>query len=348
MTSGAASRQHPEQVRQTTKHASESIHTPFPAKQRKIKVPQPHMSKSCSPIDISNHAEVHFFWSLFTDMKPRTSKQFVQMAAQWNSVLTRQLSNPMFENVLLKNGKHLENFHKQTSKSYIKRESLKIAAWFQAKSADAGQPAAANTHEINEQIDQAVADVAGLRLWGTAAQQVTAAPSVEEFSSYMPLSSGQMSSSSGTLLPSSAAKRPAQQASMGFPVLQKSPNEKPKKVQKVAKEKTAPTGAGGRTLVQCCRPCQFHAWYHFRKDTRGKAKFSDFVQQQPHFIAMKEKDHSKNCPHMEGFNALAQKPPHDHSDAYPGWNRANWLDYLEKKKGRQPDKQAAMKKPRHT
>ena len=61
-------------------------------------------------------------------MNPRTSKQFVQMAAQWNSVLTRQLSNPVFENVLLKNGKQLENFHKQTSKSYIKHESLKIAA----------------------------------------------------------------------------------------------------------------------------------------------------------------------------------------------------------------------------
>ena len=168
MTLGDASRQHPEQVRQTTKHASESIHTPFPAKKRKIKVPQPHMSKSYSPIDISNHAEVHFFWSLFTELNPRTSKQFVQMAAQWNSVLTRQLSNPVFENVLLKNAKHLENFHKQTSKSYIKRESLKIAARFQAKSAAAGQPASANTHEINEQIDQVVADAAGLQLWGSA------------------------------------------------------------------------------------------------------------------------------------------------------------------------------------
>ena len=92
--------------------------------------------------------------------------------------MTRQLSNPIFENVLLKNRKHLETFHKQTSKSYSKHESLKIAVWFQAESA--------NTHEINEQIDLAVADMAGLQLWGPVAQQVTAAPSSEEFSSYMP------------------------------------------------------------------------------------------------------------------------------------------------------------------
>ena len=108
------------------------------------------------------------------------------MAAQWNSVLTIQLSNPIIENVLLKTRKHLETFHKQTSKSYSKDESLKIDVWFQAESAAASQPAAANTHEINEQIDQAVADVAGLQLWGLVAQQVTAAPSAEESSSYMP------------------------------------------------------------------------------------------------------------------------------------------------------------------
>ncbi|DBB13412.1 TPA: hypothetical protein ACH3X3_005144 [Trebouxia sp. C0006] len=116
--------------------------------------------------------------------------------------------------------------------SRLRQPQLQLA---EANSAAAGQSAAANTHEINEQIDQAVADIAGLQLWEPATQQVTAAPSVEKFSSYMPLSGGQMSkSSSEHLLPSSAAKRPAQQASLGFPLPQKSPNDKPKKVQKRA------------------------------------------------------------------------------------------------------------------
>ena len=171
---------------------------------------------------------------------------------------------------------------------------------------------------------------------------------MEEFSSYMPLSGGQMSSSSGTLLPSSAAKRPAQQASLGFPLLQESPNDKPKKVQKVAKEKAPATGAGGRPLVQCCRPCQFHAWYQFRQDTRGKGLFSDFVQQQPHFIAHKEKNHSQNCRHLKSFSEIAQRAPDDHSDVYPGWNRANYLDYIQKEKGQQVEKAAAMNTPRNT
>lgn len=76
--------------------------------------------------------------------------------------------------------------------------------------------------------------------------------------------------------------------------------------------------------------------------------FSDFVQQQPHFIALKERNHSKSCRYLTSFNELARTAPDDHSDEYPGWNRANWLDYIEKKKGRQLQKVAAMNNPRHT
>ena len=75
--------------------------------------------------------------------------------------------------------------------------------------------------------------------------------------------------------------------------------------------------------------------------------FSDFVQQQPHFIALKGKN-SKNCRYLKSINELERTSPDYHSDEYPGWNRANWLDYNEKKKGQQLDKVAAMNNPRHT
>ena len=89
-----------------------------------------------APLRIDNVAEVQFFWHLYEQLHPKSSKDFSAMAEQWNTITTMQLhtDNSQFKFVKLKRGSHLSKFWHSEGHKHLQRDASNIAALIQGVS----------------------------------------------------------------------------------------------------------------------------------------------------------------------------------------------------------------------
>ena len=89
-----------------------------------------------APLRIDNVAEVQFFWHLYEELHPKSSKDFSAMAEQWNTITTMQLhtGNSQFKFVKLKRGSHLSKFWHSEGHKHLQRDASNIAALIQGVS----------------------------------------------------------------------------------------------------------------------------------------------------------------------------------------------------------------------
>ena len=89
-----------------------------------------------APLRLDNVAEVQFFWLLYEQLHPKSSKDFSAMAEQWNTITTMQLhtGNSQFKFVKLKRGSHLSKFWHSEGHKHLQRDASNIAALIQGVS----------------------------------------------------------------------------------------------------------------------------------------------------------------------------------------------------------------------
>ncbi|DBA66235.1 TPA: hypothetical protein ACH3X2_002495 [Trebouxia sp. C0005] len=95
------------------------------------------------PLRPDNAAEVQFFWQLYEQLHPKSSRHFSAMAEQWNTITTMQLhtGNKDFQYIKLKRGFHLSKFWHSQGHKFLQRDASHIAALIQGCPASNAPPA---------------------------------------------------------------------------------------------------------------------------------------------------------------------------------------------------------------